>query len=66
MCNFSLHYQYDVNQTGDENKENHPLSDAIWCNTKFYEITLKRNVWPSVRRINIQIVGVNELITAPR
>ena len=37
---FSLHYQYIVNKTGDENKENHQQGDIIqWYNTKFCELT---------------------------
>ena len=29
ICNFSVHYHYIVNQTGDENKENHQLGDIV-------------------------------------
>ena len=31
IYNISLHYQYIVNQTGDENKESHQLGDIVWC-----------------------------------
>ena len=63
MCNFFLHYQYIVNQTGDENHKNHQLGDIVCCNTKFCELTFKRYVWQSVRRLkNIQIKGMKGLI----
>ena len=29
MCNFFLHYQYIVNQAGDENKENFQPDDIV-------------------------------------
>ena len=38
--NFSLQYQYNINQISDENKENINLGIISWSNTKFSELTL--------------------------
>ena len=42
-------------------KISHQLGDSVLCDTKLCEIAVKRNVWQSVRRINIQIMGVKGL-----
>ena len=38
--NFSLQYQYKINQISDENKEKYQFGIISWSNTKFAELTL--------------------------
>ena len=50
---FSLHYQYNIKQTGHENKEKNQLSDTALIQHQILRTGVKRTVRLSVRRINV-------------
>ena len=56
---FILHYQYDIKQTRNKNKEKNNNQGIFgWSNSKFFNLT-SQIVWQSVRRINHEILRVN-------
>ena len=36
--NFSIQYQYNINQASDKNREKYQLGDSSWFNTKFSKL----------------------------
>ena len=63
--NFSLQYQYNTKQTGDENIEKYPLGDyyliqyqILWTNSEHTLFKELNNIWETVRGITYEFLGV--------
>ena len=59
--NFSLQYQYNIDQTSDENKENYQLGDYKLIQYQILQTNITRTTWQTVRRITDEILGVKGL-----
>ena len=59
--NISLQYQYNIEQTSDENKEKYQLGDYKLIQYQILQTNITRTVWQTVRRITNEILGVKEL-----
>ena len=57
---FSLHYQYNIQQNSDKNKEKYQLGDKL-IQYQILQTNIIRTVWQTVRRIANVILGVERL-----
>ena len=60
--NFSLPYQYNINQIGDENKEKYKTEDFLPGPVpQTLRTSIIRIVWQTVKRITYEILGIQGL-----
>ena len=55
--NFSLQYQYNIKQTGNENKERYHSRNYKLIQNKILQMNITRTVQETVRRITNKILG---------
>ena len=60
QTDFSLHYQYNIQQNSDKNKEKYQLGDKL-IQYQILQTNIIRTVWQTVRRIANVILGVERL-----
>ena len=56
--NFSLQYQYNIKQAGDEKKEKYQLGDYFFIQYQILQTNIARIIHQTVGRIANEILGV--------
>ncbi|RMX50549.1 hypothetical protein pdam_00008766, partial [Pocillopora damicornis] len=56
--NFSSHFQYDIKQTTNENKERYQFGEYWLIQFQILQTNITEIVWQTIRRITNEILGV--------